>query len=91
MFLYKQAADDAYEEGFKEIGNFFKMLANVEKDHEERFLAIQKQLKDNQMFNGNDATVWVCRNCGYVYVGEQPPENCELCGFPRGYFEREKK
>ncbi|MCJ7856344.1 rubrerythrin family protein [Lachnospiraceae bacterium NSJ-143] len=89
--IYKQAAQDAYEEGFKEIGDYFTEVAKIEKDHEERFLSLQKMLKDNTMFNGNSKTVWICRNCGHVYIGEQPPEVCDVCKFPRGYFERKKE
>ena len=88
--LYKQSASDAYEEGFNEIGDFFTKIASIEKNHEERFLSLQNLLQNNTMFNGDTSTYWICANCGYIHVGPQPPEYCDVCKYPRGYFSKKQ-
>ena len=87
--MYPRMAKEAEEEGFKELAAAFKLVAEVEKKHEERYLKLLKNLKEDLVFKDpNNQTVWVCRNCGYVFVGPKAPEKCPTCKHPLSYFER---
>ncbi|WP_313525295.1 rubrerythrin [Anaerotignum sp.] len=86
--IYKSMEATAREEGFTEIAAFFKNVASVEKEHEERYQALLKLLQDKKVFEGDETTVWICRNCGYVHVGKEPPKKCPVCLHPQAYFER---
>lgn len=86
--IYKEMEAVAKEEGFGEIAAFFKNVATVEKEHEERYQALHKLLKEKKVFQGDENTVWVCKNCGYVYVGKEAPKKCPVCIYPQAYFER---
>lgn len=86
--MYKGFADVAEEEGFKEIAATMRMIATVEKTHEERYLKLLGNVKDHLVFQAGEETVWVCRNCGYVYVGKNAPAVCPACKHPQAYFER---
>lgn len=88
--IYKEMEEVAQTEGFTEISAFFKHLATVEKEHEERYLALLNLLKTNRVFQTTEQTVWVCRNCGYVHVGQEAPMSCPVCAHPQSYFERKK-
>lgn len=89
--IYTDMEQVAREEGFTQIATFFKYLATVEKEHEERFLDLLKLLKEGNVFRDTEQTVWVCRNCGYVYVGAEPPKSCPVCLHPQAFFERKAK
>lgn len=89
--IYKKAGDVAKEEGFDEIAHFFYTIAKIEKEHEERFLALLKNVKEDLVFKCGEETVWVCRNCGYVHVGKEAPKVCPACKHPQAYFERKAK
>jgi rubrerythrin len=86
--MYKNFADTAEEEGFKEIAATMRLVAGIEKTHEERYAKLTANLKDNLVFQCAEETVWVCRNCGYVYVGKTAPKVCPACKHPQAYFER---
>lgn len=86
--MYKSMADTAEEEGFKEIAATMRMIATVEKTHEERYAKLIANVKDNLVFQCQEETVWVCRNCGYVYVGKTAPKVCPACKHPQSFFER---
>ncbi len=86
--IYKEMEATAREENFVEIANFFKNVASVEKEHEERYQALLKLLEEQKVFQGDESTVWVCKNCGYVHVGKQPPQKCPVCQYPQAYYER---
>lgn len=86
--IYKEMEAVAKEEGFTEIAAFFKNVATVEKEHEERYQTLLQLLQEKKVFQGDENTVWVCRNCGFVYVGKEPPKKCPVCTYPQGYFER---
>ncbi|WBY64433.1 MAG: NADH peroxidase [Thermocaproicibacter melissae] len=86
--MYKRMADTAEEEGFLEIAKTMRLVASVEKRHEERYLKLLKNVQDNLVFRCEETTVWVCRNCGFVYVGKEAPEVCPTCRHPQAYFER---
>ena len=86
--MYKNMADTADEEGFHDVARTMRQIAEVEKTHEERYLKLLKNVEDNLVFQCAEETVWVCRNCGYVYVGKEAPAVCPACKHPKAYFER---
>lgn len=85
--LYPDAAKIAEEEGFKEIAALFRLVATVEKHHEERYLALLKNLQEGKVFKKDTPQKWICRNCGYIHEGKEAPEKCPTCLHPQAYFE----
>ena len=85
--LYPQFARVAEEEGFPEIANAFKMIATVEKSHEERYRKSLQNIKNDEVFKRSEKVEWVCRNCGYTHHGESILTNCPCCDHPQAYFE----
>ena len=85
---YPAAAAKADEEGFPEIATTFRMVAVAEKYHEERFRRLLARVEDGTMFKNGAPVSWRCRNCGYVHVGPEAPEECPACKHPQAYFER---
>ncbi len=85
--MYKEFADVAEEEGFVEIANAMRLVADVEKEHEKRYNALLKNVEDKKVFEKDEVVVWVCRNCGHVHVGKTAPELCPTCKHPQAYFE----
>jgi rubrerythrin len=88
--MYKEFAETAEKEGFAEIAFQFRGVAQIEKEHETRYLEYAKRLKDDTLFKDSDKkTVWKCTNCGYHCTGAAAPKICPVCGHPTGYFIRE--
>ena len=85
--LYPEFAKVAEEEGFKDVSNIFKMIARVEKEHEERYRTLYNNLEAGKVFERNDKIYWKCRNCGYVHEGTKAPKVCPACDHPQSYFE----
>ena len=85
--MYEDFARDAREEGYDDIAVKFEQVAAIEKLHEERYLKLHNEVEHDVVFKGNDVTVWKCRNCGYVFTGEEAPEICPVCAHPRAFFE----
>jgi rubrerythrin len=85
--LYPEFARIAEEEGFRRIATTFKLIAEVEKNHEERFLKLLKRLEDGTIWERPEKTRWYCRKCGYIYEGEKALKNCPACRHPQAYFE----
>ncbi|MDP4090120.1 MAG: rubrerythrin family protein [Bacillota bacterium] len=85
--LYKEYEKTAREEGFDDIANFYKELAEVEENHHDRYMAIRKNLMDGREFKRDKEVKWQCMNCGYIHVGEEAPLVCPLCKYPRSYFQ----
>lgn len=85
--MYADFAKIAKEEGFDEIAKAFEGVADVEKLHEERYLALLKNVESGMVFKKDKVAVWKCRNCGYVHVGEEAPTVCPVCKHPQSYFE----
>ena len=75
------------EEGFNEIADFFKEVAEVEEEHEKRYLALLKNLNEGNVFKRDKVVRWKCRNCGYVHEGTEAQEKYPACGFPQSYYE----
>lgn len=84
--LYKQFERTAREEGFVQIADFYKELAEVEEHHMERFIAILRNLENGMEFRRDEEVKWQCMNCGYIHIGEEAPNVCPLCKYPRAYF-----
>ena len=80
-------AKEAREEGFTEIAALFDMVTEIERTHEERFLALLKNLQENGVFKKEEKTVWECRNCGHKHEGNNAPLMCPVCKHPQAYFE----
>lgn len=87
--MYKTFAEEAKQEGFNDIARLFSMVAEIEKHHEERYLALLKNIEENKVFSKTEKKVWICRNCGYIHVGENAPKSCPVCSHPQSYFELE--
>ena len=77
----------AREEGFTEIADFFKEVAEVEEQHEKRYLALLKNVQEGKVFKKDQGVKWKCRNCGYIHQGTEAPAKCPVCGFSRNYYE----
>ena len=85
--MYEGFAKTAEEEGFKELAAKFRMVAAIEKRHEERYRALLKNVETAAVFEKSEVKVWECRNCGHIVVGTKAPEVCPVCSHPQSYFE----
>lgn len=85
--MYKEFEEVARKEGFIEIANKFRMVGQIEKTHEERYLKLLEKAKGGVVFVGDDLSVWKCRNCGHIVVGKYAPEICPVCSHPKSFFE----
>ena len=85
--MYDGFAKDAEEEGFHELAAKFRLVAQVEKHHEERYRALLKNVETAAVFEKSEVKVWECRNCGHIVVGTKAPEICPTCAHPQAYFE----
>ena len=85
--MYPGFARVAEEEGFTEIAEVFRNIAKAEKQHEKRYLALLKNLREGKVFKKDKAVLWKCRNCGYIHEGLEAPEECPACAHPQAYFE----
>ena len=85
--MYDGFAKTADEEGFHELARRFRLVATIEKHHEERYRALLRNVETAQVFAKSEVKVWECRNCGYIVVGEKAPEVCPACNHPQSYFE----
>ncbi len=89
--MYENMAKDAETEGFKELAAQFRAVGAIEKMHEERYRALLNNLKEEKVFTKTEETVWECRNCGHVHVGNEAPNACAVCAHPQSYFEVRKE
>lgn len=85
--MYERMAKEAKEEGFLQIARLFEGVAAIEKRHQERYDELKKLVKDGKVFAKKSQKVWICRNCGHVYVGKEAPKACPVCAHPQAYFE----
>ena len=85
--MYEGLAKTAEEEGFAELAAKFRLVAQIEKHHEERYRALLKNVEMQEVFKKSEVKVWECRNCGHIVVGEQTPEICPTCAHPQSFFE----
>ena len=89
--MYEGFAKTAEEEGFTELAIKFRMVAAIEKRHEERYRALLKNVETAEVFKRSEVKVWDCRNCGHIVVGTSAPEICPVCAHPQAYFELHKE
>ena len=80
-------AKTAEEEGFTALAKRFRMVAAIEKRHEERYRALLRNVETAEVFRKSEVKVWECRNCGHIVVGTEAPEVCPTCNHPQSYFE----
>ena len=85
--MYAGFAKTAEEEGFKELAAKFRLVAEIEKHHEERYRALLKNVEAQEVFQKSEVKVWECRNCGHIVVGTKAPQICPACAHPQSYFE----
>ncbi len=85
--MYAGFAKTAEEEGFPELAARFRLVAEIEKHHEERYRALLKNIETATVFEKSEVKVWECRNCGHIVVGTKAPEICPTCNHPQSYFE----
>jgi len=89
--MYAEFAKTAREEGFAKIASLFEAVGQIEKTHEERFLALLENVENRKVFAKMDVQVWQCRNCGHIYVGKEAPAKCPVCDHPQAYFQLVEK
>lgn len=85
--MYASFAKTANEEGFDRLAFLFEKVGEIEKTHEERYLKLLQNIKDDNVFHKDGDKIWICRNCGYVYTGKDALEVCPVCKHPRSYQE----
>ena len=89
--MYATFAKEAKEEGFDHIAYLFEEVAKIEKEHEGRYLKLLGNINDNLVFEKGEETIWICRNCGHVAIGNKAPKVCPVCAHPQSYFEVKKE
>ena len=85
--MYPEFAKVAKEEGFDKIALLFEMVANIEKEHEERYKKLLANVEKGLVFSKDGDVVWVCANCGHIHIGKDAPEVCPVCEHPQSYFQ----
>lgn len=85
--MYAGFAKTADDEGFSEIASKFRLVAAIEKHHEERYLRLLANMQQEKVFVKDGESIWICRNCGHIYMGKAAPAVCPTCNHPQSYFE----
>ena len=85
--MYATFAKEAKEEGFDHIAFLFEKVAEIEKEHEKRYLALLKNVKEKLVFSRDEECIWQCSNCGHIVIGKKAPEICPVCAHPKAYFQ----
>ncbi len=85
--MYERMAREADEEGFPEIAQTMRGVAAIEKEHEERYRKLLKNIEDEVVFSRDGDVIWHCANCGHIVVGKKAPEMCPVCNHPQSYFQ----
>ncbi|MCI8649352.1 MAG: rubrerythrin family protein [Anaerotruncus sp.] len=89
--MYETFAKQAREEGFDTIAYLFEQVGKIEKEHEERYRALLRNIQADEVFRRTGVMVWECSNCGHIHVGESAPELCPVCSHPKAYFQLQAK
>lgn len=85
--MYPRFAEIAQEEGFAEIAELFSGMAEIEQEHNRRFLKLLDNLNKGKVYQRLESVTWECRNCGYIHEGESAPKECPICGHQKAFFE----
>jgi len=86
--MYAEFAKVAKEEGFERVAMEFEEVGKIEKEHEERYLRLWRNILNETVFADQAEVVWICRNCGHIHVGKEAVDICPVCSHPRAFFER---
>ena len=89
--MYAEFAKVAKEEGFEHIAFLFESVGNIEKEHEERYRKLLKNIEDKVVFSKDEECIWICRNCGHIVIGKYAPDVCPVCAHPKSFFELKKE
>lgn len=85
--MYATFAKEAREEGFDHIAELFEGVAAIEKEHEERYRKLLKNINDKVVFSRDGDCIWHCLNCGHIHIGKDAPQVCPVCAHPQAYFQ----
>lgn len=85
--MYEEFAKIADEEGFTAIAGKFRMVAKIERSHEERYNKLAQAVEGGEVYVKLQESVWICRNCGHIHIGKEAPKGCPVCAHPQSYFE----
>jgi rubrerythrin len=85
--IYKGFEKTARKEGFKDIAESFKQIAEVEEKHEKRYRKLLKNIIEHKVFKKEKVVMWKCRNCGYIHIGKEAPKKCPACKHPQAFYE----
>lgn len=85
--MYARMAKEAREEGFEKLALLFEGVGKIEKEHEERYRTLIRNLEEGQVFEKDGIVIWKCRNCGHIHVGKKAPEICPVCAHKKAFFE----
>ena len=85
--MYAGFAKTAREEGFEDIAKLFEGVAAIEKEHEERYRKLLKNIEGDLVFSKDGDVIWECRNCGHIVIGKKAPDICPVCAHPQSYFQ----
>ena len=86
--MYANMAKEAREEGFEKIAILFEMVGKIEKEHEERYLALKANIENSRVFEKDGKIFWQCANCGHIHEGTKAPQKCPVCDHPQAYFQQ---
>lgn len=89
--MYAEFSQTAREEGFDQLAELFEGVGAIEKHHEARYKAMLEEIEEDTMFKKAEDTVWICLNCGHVFIGSEAPEACPVCNHPKAYFQELKE
>ena len=84
--MYAKFAKEAKEEGFDDIELLFEKVAEIEKEHEERYRALLANIQNGKVFKKEEDVIWECANCGHIHTGKTAPDICPVCAHPQSYF-----
>lgn len=85
--MYDEFSRIAKEEGFDELAYLFSEVGKIEKEHEKRYLTLLKNIEDETIFEKKENKIWICRNCGHVYIGTSALDVCPVCKHPKSFME----
>ena len=86
--MYAVFAKEAREEGFEQIADLFETVGKIEKEHEERYRALLRNVQNGTVFAKPEEVTWQCMNCGYMHKGTDAPKECPVCEHPQAYFRK---
>lgn len=87
VYMYEEYARIAESEGFRELAHKFRLIAGIEREHEERFKRLFSNVTTSEVFKKCEIKIWQCRNCGCVFISKEAPDTCPACDHPQAYFE----